>query len=127
MPVALFGRKSSRQDPPSGGTRPVIGQAAFCGACGATRQFTQCWMRVGFVRQCPSCGMVFENPAELYERFQPACPRCDEFLEQPQFVYGLCDACGSKYELTPNAKPGLLPNKGQRDAMNKHGKVRIIE
>jgi hypothetical protein len=65
---------------------------------------------------------VFENPAALYNKNQPACPTCGEFLEQPGFEYGLCDGCGSKYEIMQGTVPSLLPNKKQRHAMNKVGK-----
>ena len=84
---------------------------------------TRCWVRTAYLTQCMCCGLAFENPAALYQRNQPACPRCGEFLEHPGFEYGLCDVCGSKYELVAGAKPGLLPNKRQRDEMNKHGKA----
>jgi hypothetical protein len=53
----------------------------------------------------------------------PACPQCGELLEHPGFEYGLCDVCGSKHELVPGTRPSLLPNKVQREAMAKHGRV----
>ncbi len=106
---------------------PVVGRRAFCRICDDYRQFTKCWLRAQHIAKCPECGLVFQNPAELYEKFQPACPRCGEFLEQPGFEYGICDGCGSKYELVPGTKPGLLPNRQQRAEMDKHGKIWRIE
>jgi len=82
---------------------------------------------MGYVEECPCCDLKFEDPPFLYKRFQPTCPRCGEFLEQPNFEYGICDGCGSKYELMPGTKPGLLPNKAQRQEMDSHGKVWRIE
>jgi hypothetical protein len=75
------------------------------------------------VMRCSCCGLVFENPAALYKRLQAACPKCGEFLEQPGFEYGLCDGCGSRYELVPGTKPSLLPNRAQRAAMAKYGRA----
>ncbi len=80
-------------------------------------------MRVDVFFQCPCCGLEFGDPEPFYKEIQPACPQCGEFLEQPGFEYGLCDGCGSKYELMPGTKPGLLPNKEQRAEMDTHGKV----
>lgn len=76
------------------------------------------------VRACTSCGMPFPNAGELYRGFQPSCPQCGEFLEHPGFDYGICDNCGSKFELPDGAKPGLLPNKEQRHRMGIIGPVR---
>lgn len=128
--MALF-RKGDKEKPsaaqnPNQGA-PVIGRRAHCRICDDYRQFTKCWLRPKFLTQCPGCGLPFENPGELYKKFQPACPRCGEFLEQPGFEYGLCDSCGSKYELVPGTKPGLLPNRQQRAEMDKHGKAWRIE
>jgi len=126
--VALFRKESSE---PKGqarpGARPLIAQNAHCRVCGQDRSFSAVWMRVDPVRQCPCCGLAFENPAALYEKFQPACPRCEEFLEQPGFIYGFCDGCGSKFELMPNSKPSLIPNRTQRAEMNKHGKAHFAQ
>jgi hypothetical protein len=80
-------------------------------------------MRLSFVTKCTGCGAILDNPEPLYAEFQPACPRCGEFLEQPHFIYGLCDGCGSKFELMDGTKPGLLPNRQQRAAMEAHGKT----
>ncbi|HDP34650.1 MAG TPA: hypothetical protein ENN29_06015 [Candidatus Hydrogenedentes bacterium] len=103
-------------------TFPLVKKRAMCHVCGDVQSFTQVWRRAAMVRRCPNCGLVFENPEELYKRFQPACPKCEEPLEQPGFEYGYCDRCGSKFELMEGAKPGLLPNQSQRDEMRKHGK-----
>jgi len=73
--------------------------------------------------KCPCCGNVFENPEALYKKNQPRCPQCEEPLESPGFEYGFCDGCGSKFELVDSAAPGMLPNKQQRDEMNKFGKA----
>ncbi len=77
--------------------------------------------------KCECCGLDFPNPAKLYEPFQPICPQCEEFLEQPGFEYGICDGCGSKFELMSGTLPGLLPNRAQREAMNKVGRSRRME
>lgn len=65
--------------------------------------------------------MVFQNTRQLYAQLQPACPQCGEFLEQPGFEYGFCDRCGSKHEIVPGTKPGLLPNAQQRAEMARRG------
>ncbi len=103
-------------------TFPLVKKEATCFVCGDTQTFTTVWRRVAMMKRCPNCGLVFERPEELYKRFQPACPKCEEPLEQPGFEYGFCDRCGSKFELMEGAKPGLLPNQAQREAMRKHGK-----
>ena len=126
--MALFGRgaKAKEKTQQSSGEAevvPLVGQQIFCGECSTIRSFTKCWKRSAHVRQCPCCGMQFENPKALYKEFQPACPKCAELLEQPGFEYGMCDTCGSKYEVMAGTKPGLLPNKKQRAAMAKFGKV----
>lgn len=122
--MALFGRGTKdKSDETNSPIRPVMGREALCRVCNDRKPFTRCWLRVGPIRQCTCCGLVFENPAELYARFQPICPQCGEYLEQPGFEYGLCDVCGSKHELVTGSKPGLLPNKQQRAQMDKLGKV----
>ena len=128
--MALFGKGAKAkpktpQDPTQG--TPVLGKRAYCRVCDDYRQFTKCWLRSTQLTQCTGCGLAFEDPATLYEKFQPACPRCGEFLEQPGFEYGLCDGCGSKFELVPGTKPGLLPNRQQRAEMDKHGKAWRID
>ena len=128
--MALFG-KGDKAKPrgAQGGAEavPVVGREAHCRICDAYRPFSKCWLRSKHMTRCPGCGIVFESPAQLYEKFQPSCPECGEFLEQPGFEYGLCDQCGSKYELVQGTKPGLLPNRQQRAEMDKHGKVWRIE
>ena len=103
-------------------TFPLMKKQAFCYVCNEQQTFTKVWRRAGMMQRCPGCGLVFERPEELYRRFQPSCPQCEEPLEQPQFEYGFCDRCGSKFELMDGTKPGLLPNQAQRDEMRKHGK-----
>lgn len=127
FPVALFG-KADKEDraeraAPASQARPVVGRKAHCHVCSGHQQFSRCWLRVTPIVQCSTCGLVFEDPAALYRRSLPACPRCGEYLEQPGFEYGLCDGCGSKHELVPGTKPSLLPNKAQRAAMDKLGKA----
>ena len=97
---------------------------AFCRICEERTKFSKCWRRVNPVRQCPTCKTQFQNVAALYQEFQPACPKCGEFLECPGFEYGLCDKCQSRYELVSGTKPGLLPNQQQRKAMDRVGKAR---
>lgn len=103
-------------------TFPLVARQAWCSVCDAQTAFTRIWRRAAMMRKCPNCGLSFEDPGLLYKRFQPACPRCAEPLEQPDFDYGFCDRCGSKFELMEGAKPGLLPNQRQREEMDKHGK-----
>lgn len=123
--MALFGKGGKNPEPaPQPATvQPVPGRQVYCTVCSAYRQFSRCWRRLAYIKQCECCGQVFENVAAVYKRNLPACPRCGEFLEHPGFNYGLCDGCGSKYELVEGAKPGLLPNKKQRHNMNITGKT----
>lgn len=128
--MGLFGRgerKGSKGDSAEDGTRILVGGTHYCRICDTEMAFTRCWRRVRPVRQCGCCGLVFENCHALYARFQPACPRCGEFLEQPGFDYGLCDGCGSRYEIVEGTKPGLLPNRRQREEMDAIGKMRSID
>jgi len=129
--MALFrreGKDAGRTPKPPRGERFVlVGRRVYCGVCEDERAFTQCWRRVTPMTQCACCGTVFERPAALYARVQPTCPRCAEPLEQPGSDYGICDGCGSKYEIVENTKPGLLPNRQQRAEMDKHGRSRSIE
>ena len=123
--MALFGRgekkEPAQESPEASVARPVMGREAFCRICSKRQTFTRCWLRVDPFKRCPCCGLVFPDPAFLYSRSMPACPRCGEYLEQPSFEYGLCDVCGSKYELVTGTKPSLLPNKAQRAKMEKEG------
>lgn len=122
--MALFRRGGP--DKPKGGleeTYPLVGRMIYCRICDAERMFSRAWRRGLLMRQCPCCKMEFENPALLYKRFQPICPRCAEPLEQPGFDYGFCDGCGSKFEIMEGSKPGLLPNYKQRAEMDKYGKA----
>jgi hypothetical protein len=118
-PIGGASDEKSAQD-----TYPLVARQAWCSVCDASVTFTRIWRRAAKMRSCPTCKDVFENPDQLYIRFQPACPKCAEPLEQPGFDYGFCDRCGSKFELMEGAKPGLLPNQQQREVMNKHGKSR---
>jgi len=124
--MALFGKSNKdtpKESAESSLAHPVMGREAFCRMCNARKPFSRCWLRVKMVMRCSCCGLVFENPAALYKRLQAACPKCGEFLEQPGFEYGLCDGCGSRYELVPGTKPSLLPNRAQRAAMAKYGRA----
>ena len=123
--MALFGR-GGKETAGAGRARDVLPlpkRDIWCAVCGETRSFTRVWRRKDMLRQCPCCGMAFDTPRALYQRFQPQCPQCGEFLEQPDFDYGHCDACGSKFEIVQGTKPGLLPNAAQRKEMEKHGKT----
>lgn len=123
--MAMFGGRQDKQ--PAGSQQPSIRQIAgrtiFCRVCNADRTLSRCWDRLMPLTSCQACNTPFENPRALYERTLPACPRCGEYLEQPGFQYGLCDGCQSKYEIVPGTKPTLLPNKRQRDEMDKFGKT----
>lgn len=123
--MALFGLgRRGAESPKKGGaqTYPIVGKTLYCRICDENRMFTQCWRRVNPPTKCGCCGLDFENPAALYKKHQPVCPRCAEPLEQPGFDYGLCDGCGSKFEIVEGTKPGLLPNQRQRAEMERHGK-----
>jgi len=132
--MALFKKKEEQRSPnvPPGqqrpqsgvsqgrqgeGVSPTMGVTAFCRICDERRQFSACWVRTAPVQRCTCCGTVFPDPRKLYQQNLPACPKCGEFLECAGFQYGLCDGCGSKYELMPGTRPGLLPNKKQRARM----------
>lgn len=73
--------------------------------------------------ECPHCHLEFSDIEKLYQKRQPMCSKCGEFLESPGFEYGACDGCGSKYEFVDGAKPSLLPDKRQRDEMDQVGKA----
>ena len=125
--MALFGKSNKpeklrkvQQD-----VRPVMGKSVYCSECKDHKTFTRCWLRIQQVRQCQCCGMVFEAPGRLYEQQVPSCPKCGEFLEQPGFEYGLCDGCGTKFEVMSGTKPSLIPSRQRRVEMEKLGKVRI--
>lgn len=105
-------------------TRPLVGRKVYCRICSDTRSFSRCWRRIEPMRQCPCCGLAFENLAAVYAQVQPLCPRCQEPLEVQNFDYGLCDTCGSKFEIMEGTKPGLLPNRAQRIEMDKFGRTR---
>ncbi len=129
--MALFGRKNkapgSRQpaersrEPAD--THPLVGRRVYCQVCDADRTFSRCWRRTALMRRCPACGALFESPGKLYRDFQPECPQCAEPLEQVGFDYGICDGCGSKYEIVEGTKPGLLPNQRQRAERARIGKT----
>lgn len=101
-------------------TAPVT---AFCRVCKAYKKFSRTWLRVSYVRTCPCCSVAVADVEQVYKSVLPTCRRCGEYLEHPGFQYGLCDGCGSKFELVAGGKPGLLPNKKQRDAMDRWGKT----
>ena len=125
--MGLFGRQDPKPD--AAGERgefPLPPKKAWCGVCSKEQPLTKVWRRNGMMRRCPCCGLEFEKPAELYARVQAVCPKCDEPLEQPGFDYGFCDGCGSKYELSEGAKPGLMPNLAQLRERDKHGKSRSV-
>ncbi len=124
--MALF-RRGDKEKPGQSPKIPTAPQQAYCRICREKRTFSNCWMRRVPLTQCECCQAPFEHPEALYKKIQPACPRCEEPLEQPGFEYGLCDGCGSKYELTAGTPPGLLPNKQQRDKMNAIGRSRYVE
>ena len=122
--MALFGRGKDKEDgnTPASQVFPLVAKKAYCRMCDKDQSFTRCWRRAALVRQCPCCGMSFPDAGALYRRALPICPQCGEFLEQPNFDYGLCDGCGSKFELMDGTRPTLLPNKRQRAEMEKSGK-----
>ena len=122
--MGLF-RRTRGNEPGAGkpSTLPLVGREAFCMACGERRTFSQCWRRMRHLAQCTECQQTFD-PGRVYRDWQPHCPHCDAYVEQPGFDYGTCDTCGSKHEIPEGAKPGLMPNRAQRTEMDKHGKAR---
>lgn len=128
--MALFRRKGDEAQPPretapsgQGEVRELMAQNAWCRLCNADQAFSRTWLRVKPPTACPCCGTPFDDLDALYRKNLPACPHCGEHLEHPGFQYGLCDGCGSKYELMQGAKPSLLPSKEQRKAMDQYGKA----
>jgi hypothetical protein len=118
--VALFGRKKDKRGGGSAAAdevRPLLGKKAYCRLCRGDREFSKAWLRMRPVTTCTCCGLVFDDPGMVYAQHQPACPRCREFLEHPGFEYGLCDGCGSKFELVEGAVPSHMPNYQQRKEM----------
>lgn len=120
--MLFFGRKKDKNAGQP--TNPLVARRAFCSVCDTEQMFSKCWKRAAMVRQCTGCGTTLENSGQFYQDFQPQCPHCAEFLEHPGFDYGICDVCGSKFELPDGAKPGLLPNAEQRKRMGIFGKIR---
>lgn len=126
--MALFRKKNNENSAskPAVATpeaKQVLGRNVYCRICDNYTDFTKCWLRVKPLAECMGCGTAWPNPRALYEETQPSCPECGEWLEFPGFEYGLCDVCGSKYELVEGAKPSLIPNKKQRQAMDAVGKA----
>ena len=123
--MALFGKKTG--DTGGGGGAavpemiPLEPREVYCQVCVKKQKFARCWQRNLPMRQCPCCGLIFQSVEALYKQAVPLCPQCKEPLEQQYFDYGLCDGCGSKYEIVPGTKPGMLPNKEQRKQMAQHG------
>ncbi|MBI2433235.1 MAG: hypothetical protein HYV26_10220 [Candidatus Hydrogenedentes bacterium] len=125
--MALFGRAAKDKGGGKEGdvTRPLVGRTIYCSVCSGPRSFSRCWRRMHPLGTCPCCGLAFQDAGVIYAQAQPACPKCGEPLEYPGFDYGLCDGCGSKFEILEGTKPGLLPNRAQRAEMSKHGKARV--
>ena len=117
--MALFRKKKDKSGASAvvEESRPLLGKQAYCRLCRGDRQFTKAWLRMRPLAICTCCGHAFEDPGTLYAQNQPACPKCREFLEHPGFEYGLCDGCGSKFELVDGAVPSHLPNYQQRKEM----------
>lgn len=129
--MALFGNKGAQANrQPSQDIEskvPVPPQEWYCRICDARRVFTHCWKRQTMQSGCKCCGTGFELPEKHYKRSQPRCPKCEEYLEQPGFEYGICDGCGSKFELMKGTPANLLPNAQQREEMNKVGKITRLD
>lgn len=127
--MAFFRRKKTGDPTPTkpSSERILVGRESYCRICKDVRTLTRCWHRVGLLSTCPCCQLVFDEPRALYAKNQPMCPRCGEYLEQPGFDYGLCDGCGTKYELAEGTRPGFMPNKEQRTEMERYGRSRSIE
>lgn len=127
--MALFRRKAEAAsgEPPAAQPRlPLVSRHVYCAVCESEQDFSPCWRRAGHPTRCDACGQQFEDVAQLYKQVLPACPHCEEPLEQPGFDYGTCTTCGSKFEIMEGTKPTLLPNRAQRAAMDMHGRARRI-
>ena len=130
--MGLFRRNKKAAEEPAlvedgpGGGSTTLARDAHCRLCNGPRHFSRCWLRPRMLTACTHCNTPFDNPKALYAMRQPACTHCGEFLEHPGFEYGLCDDCGSKYELVEGCVPSLLPNAEQRDAINRTGRSRSI-
>lgn len=118
----LRGNKSSNRST----STPLPGRSARCRICNKESHFSKCWRRDAPISQCTGCGTKFDQPNDYYRTHQPACPHCGEFLEQPGFEYGICDECGSKFELVTGTVPALLPNSEQRAQMNPYGDTKEL-
>lgn len=116
-------RKKTAGGPRNPETVPLPPTIAYCRICDDRATFTKRWRRVHVAGRCACCGLEFSAVPHMIEAFQPQCPRCFEYIEQPTFEYGECDGCGSKFELLDGTYPNLLPNKFQREQMDKVGKV----
>ncbi len=129
--MALFGRSDKEKEAVASSgvpqARPVMGREGYCRICKKRVMFTRCWQRPRPLAKCEACSAPFDNPVAVYAKTIPACPRCGEYLEQAGFEYGMCDGCGSKYEFVQGAKASLLPNRVQRDEMDKVGRAWIRE
>lgn len=123
--MGLFRRNKSEGSSGRGKaeTHPVPERTAYCRVCQSDQRFSNVWHRAERMRQCPACSLAFTVDNDPYQRFQPACPQCEEPMESDGFEYGFCDGCGSKYELVEGTKPGLLPNKAQRESMGRFGRA----
>jgi hypothetical protein len=128
--MALFskgGQGTKPQDSYVESKVPVPPQHWYCRICDARMVFTHCWKRQTVQAGCKCCGTGFEFPEKHYKSSQPRCPKCEEYLEQPGFEYGICDGCGSKFELLKGTPANLLPNAQQREEMNKVGKITRLD
>lgn len=127
--MGLFRRDKNKNAAPlaENAVHPLVSRVIFCTICRGERPFSKCWKRSGMVTTCTACNQPLGDPRTLYHhQQQPKCPHCEEYLEQPDFEYGICDGCGAKYEIMQGTKPGLLPNKQQRDSMDRHGRSRDV-
>jgi len=121
--LAIFRKKSPPAEAKSGKVQGVA-RRAFCRICEKPQEFSTVWLRTEKIGVCEVCGLDFaETHIDMYARSAPICHRCGEYLEHPGFEYGLCDGCGSKYELVDGVPPNLIPNRQQREEMDKRGKA----
>ena len=116
-------RKGPEAPPRNPDTAPLPPVDAYCRICDDRSTFTRRWRRIRTATHCACCGLEFAAVGRMISTFQPQCPRCFEYIEQPTFEYGECEGCGSKFELMEGTYPNLLPNKFQREQMDKVGKV----
>lgn len=122
----MFKKREESQQVSRDNVERLEPREVFCRVCEKKTQFSYVWRRKSPQIYCMNCNLEFTDVQSLYNKFGPKCPQCEEPLESLDFDYGLCDDCGSKYELVAGSKPSWLPNQAQREDMNRTGRARNV-